>query len=148
MNRLLYEKSISDNGHLIIPFVFSTVNSQTIYSYKLLSALVHKGTFHKAENPAGFYSNSIEGIFDVAQEHLNAHSDVFSPVDYFKCRYTYRYNLIIVYEESGKYFYDHYKSDSLNNVAAPKLFQSKDDCLRWIKAGLDRYPASEEAATI
>lgn len=39
MSRLLYEKSVSYKGYLIIPFVFGIANSQSIYSYKLLSEL-------------------------------------------------------------------------------------------------------------
>jgi hypothetical protein len=84
----------------------------------------------------------------VAREHLKENSDVISSLDYFKCRYTYKENLIIIYEELGKYFYDHYKPDNLNNLAAPKLFQSEQDCLSWIKQGLDRSNIGEESEKI
>jgi hypothetical protein len=138
MSRLLYEKSVPDKGHLIIPFIFGVADGKSIYSYKLLSELGHKGKFHKAENPAGIYSNSSDSIIAIAKEHLDNSSDVVTTIDYFKYRYTYLYNLIIVHETAGKYFYDHYKPEGLNNVAAPKLFNSEYECISWIKQGLDR----------
>lgn len=137
MSRLLYEKSVSSQGHLIIPFVLVLADTQAIYSYKLLSEVGHKGKFHKSDNPAVTYSNSIDRIVEVAKEHLSQNSDVVTSVDYFKCRYTYRHNLIIIYEGAGKYFYDHYKPEELNNVAAPKIFNSEQECINWIKQGLD-----------
>lgn len=145
MSQLLYEKSVSYKGYLIIPFVFGIADGQSVYSYKLLSELGHKGKFHKSENPAGIYSSSWEGSIAVAKEHLDQNSKVFSSDDYFKRRYTYQNNLIIVYETGGKYFYDHYKPDQLNNVAAPKLFKSEQECISWIKQGLDRSVIGEEA---
>jgi hypothetical protein len=144
MNRLLYEKSVSYKEHLIIPFLFGKADSEAIYSYKLLAELGHKGKFHKSENPAGIHSNSIDTIIDIAKEHLEQNSDIESHVDHFKLRYTYRHNLIIVYESFGKYFYDHYKPESLNNVAAPKLFQSEQECINWIKLGLDGSVGSSQ----
>lgn len=137
MSRLLYEKSVSSQGHLIIPFVLVLADTQAIYSYKLLSEVGYKGQFHKSDNPAVTYSNSIDRIIEVAKEHLTQNSDVVTSVDYFKCRYTYRHNLIIIYEGAGKYFYDHYKPEELNNVAAPKIFNSEQECINWIKQGLD-----------
>jgi hypothetical protein len=144
MSRLLYENSISYKGHLIIPFIFEIADRQVIYSYKLLSELGHRGKFHKSENPAGIYSNSIDNIIDVAREHLDKESDIVSNVEYFKRRYTYQNNLIIIYEGAGKYFYDHYKPEALNNVAAPKIFKSEQDCINWIKQGVDHSNIDEE----
>ncbi|MEB3827541.1 hypothetical protein [Phormidium sp. CCY1219] len=138
MSRLLYEKSVAYLGHLIIPYLFGTVDRESIYSYKLLSELGHKGIFHKAENPAGMYSSSVDGIIEIAREHLEEYSDVLDSMEVFQQRYTYRDNLIIVYEMGGKYFYDHFKPDSLKNLAAPKIFKSKRECINWIKKGLDR----------
>ncbi len=138
MSRLLYEHSVSYEGHLIIPFVYGTIDSQTIYSYKLLSELGHNGELHKLENPAGMYANSLNGIIDIAEEHLEYHSDVDSKQDYFRNRYTYQNNLVIVLEQAGKFFYDHYPPNELNNIAAPKLFDTERKCLDWIKQGLDR----------
>jgi len=143
MRRLLYENSVSYKGHLIIPFVFGMANGD-IYSYTLLSELGHKGKFHKVENPAGIYSSRIAAIIDVAKEHLDEHSDIVSMGDYFKSRYVYRDNLIIVYQLSEKYFYDHYKPESLNNVAAPKIFTSDRECINWIKQGLDSSQINQE----
>jgi len=145
MSRLLYEKSVSHRGHLIIPFVFGLVDGRSIYSYRLISELGNKGRFHKAENPAGICSNRLDIIIDIAQEFLEENSDVVNSVNYFRRRYTYNHNLIIVYEELGKYFYDHYKPDSLKNVAAPKIFASEEDCLTWIKQGLDAANLGEKA---
>ncbi|MBD2042452.1 hypothetical protein H6F56_17540 [Microcoleus sp. FACHB-672] len=142
MNRLLYENSVSYQGHLIIPFIFGVADGLGIYSYTLLSELGYKGQFHKFQNPAGIYSDSIESIIDVAKEHLETNSDVKSNIDIFKFRYTYQDNLIIVYQLADKYFYDHYKPDSLNNVAAPKIFATESECIHWIKQGLDRSKAS------
>lgn len=145
MNRLIYEKSVSHQGHLIIPFVFAVIDSKSIYSYKLLSELGHKGKFHKTENPSGICSNKLDTIIDIAKEFLDENSDIATSMDIFSHRYTYCHNLIIVYEESGKYFYDHYKQDNLNNIAAPKIFASEQDCLDWVKQGLDHSSTSAKA---
>lgn len=138
MSRFLYEKSVSYQGHLIIPLIFGIVDSSCIYSYTLLSELGHKGKFHKAENPATIYSNSLDEIINVAKAHLDENSDIVNSLDLFKIRYTYQDNLIIISNLSGKYFYDHYPPDQLNNIAAPKIFQSEIDCINWVKQGLDR----------
>ncbi|VXD24117.1 hypothetical protein [Planktothrix paucivesiculata] len=138
MDRFLYEKSISYQGYLIIPFVRVTVSDKKIYSYILLSQLGHKGKFHKSENPADLYCSQLEKIIEIAQDHLDKYSDIIPKGDYFQCRYTYQNDLILIYKEDGKYYYDHYKSYSLNNIAAPKLFTSEQDCINWVKAGLDR----------
>ena len=89
MSILLYEKSVSYQGHLIIPFVYSLIQDQNIYSYKLLSERGYKDQFHKSENPAAIYSGSVEGIIAIAKEHLIKHSDVKEQIDSFKSRYTY-----------------------------------------------------------
>ena len=144
MSRLIYEKSVSSKGHLIIPFMLGKIDSVTIYSYKLLSGLGDRGKFHKADNPQGIYSDNISRILDIAKEHLEQYSDLAPPKDYFKARYTYRENLIIIYDEKGRYFYDHYKPDSLVNLAAPKLFKSEQACITWVKQGLDRSNPNEK----
>ena len=138
MSRLLYEQSVSYKGYLIIPFVLTEVNNQSIYSYKLLSQSGHKSKLHKSDNPEGTYANTLECLIDIAKKYLDEHADIISKNDYFKHRYTYRNDLIIIYEEANKYFYDHYKPNSLNNVAAPKIFSSERECINWVKAGLDR----------
>jgi hypothetical protein len=137
MTRLLYEKSVSLQGHLIIPFVLILADTQAIYSYRLLSELGHKGKFHKLENPADIYASSVNRIIEIAREHLAQNSDVVSNLDYFKSRYTYRHSLIIIHESSGRYFYDHYKPEELDNIAAPKIFSSEQECINWIKQGFD-----------
>jgi hypothetical protein len=137
MSRLLYESSVSFEGYLIIPFVYGKVDNYEIYSYKLLSEIGQKSQFHKAENPAEIYGNSLSNIIDIAKEHLQKHSDFVSHGDSFRHRYTYHQNLIIVFQQDDKYFYDHYPPELLNNIAAPKLFKSEYECLSWIKQGLD-----------
>jgi hypothetical protein len=142
-NRLLYDSSVSYKGYLIIPFVFGTVDNYAIYSYKLLAALGHKSIFHKTENPAGMYASSLSNIIVIAQEHLAQHAETTYSLDHFQQRYTYRNNLFIISQEAGKYFYDHYAPISLNNIAAPKLFTSENECLTWIKQGLERANTSQ-----
>ncbi len=137
MSRLFYESSVSYRGYLIIPFVFNQVDGHEIYSYKLLSQIGHQSQFHKSENPAGIYGGSIDNIIDIAKEHLDQNIEFISTEDTFKCRYTFRNNLIVVCQEAGKYFYDHYPPDTLNNIAAPKIFKSEYDCISWIKQGID-----------
>lgn len=138
MSRLLYERSVSYLGYLIIPFVFTRVDGEAIYSYVLLSALGRKGEFHRAENPAGIYSSEIDEAIDIAEEHLEDYSDSDLWDDYFQNRYTYHDNLIITYQIADKCFYDHYPPDSLQNIAAPKIFETEFDCIQWVKSGLDR----------
>ncbi|MGB3637694.1 MAG: hypothetical protein WBA39_08975 [Rivularia sp. (in: cyanobacteria)] len=137
MNHLLYERSVSYKGYLIIPFVFGKADSYEIYSYKLLSEIGAKSQYHKAENPAKIYGSSIENIINIAKEHVDNNSDLVSDGDKFKHRYVFRNNLIIVSQEAGKYYYDHYLPDSLNNIAAPKLFKSEYECWCWVKQGID-----------
>jgi len=137
-NRLLYDNSVSYKGYLIIPFVFGTADNYAIYSYKLLAAIGHKSMFQKTENPAGLHASSINNIIAIAQEHLDQHSETTPTLDHFQRRYTYRHNLFVIFQEAGKYFYDHYAPTSLNNIAAPKLFTSENECLTWIKQGLER----------
>ncbi|PLZ95970.1 hypothetical protein CEN50_20380 [Fischerella thermalis CCMEE 5268] len=137
MGRLLYEESLSYKGYLIIPFVFGKADNYEIYSYKLLSEIGYRSKFHKVENPAQIYGSSVSNILDIAKEHIDQNSELVSEGDYFKNRYVYRNSLIIIYREEGKYFYDHYPPDSLNNIAAPQIFTSEYECLSWIKQGLD-----------
>lgn len=143
MSRLLYEKSVCHRSHLIVPFIFGQVENQPIYSYKLLSERGSKGKFDKAENPASIYSSSLEEIIKVAKEHLDEKSDVIHSFDLFKHRYTYRDNLIIIANLSGKYFYDHYPPETLKNIAAPRLFKSEQECINWVKEGLDRSHSNQ-----
>ncbi len=138
MKNLLYEQSVSYKGYLIIPFIFGKADNYEIYSYKLLSQLGSKSKYHKAENPAKIYGSSIENIINIAKEHIDNNSDFISDNnDVFKHRYVFRNNLIIVSQEAGKYYYDHYLPDSLNNIAAPKLFNSEYECWCWVKQGIN-----------
>lgn len=138
MNRLLYEKSISHCGYLIIPFAYRSIEKPIVYSYTLLSDRGWKGKFHNVENPAGLYGDSIEAAIAVAREHLYLHSDSHPTEDPFKERYIYRNHLFILYEQGGKCFYDHYPPETLKNLAAPKIFSSKVECIRWITEELTR----------
>jgi hypothetical protein len=137
MSRLLYESSISYKGYLIIPFVFGKADNYEIYSYKLLSEIGHRSQFHKAENPAKIYGSGVSNIVDIAKEHITKNLEFVSLGDSFKSRYIYRNNLIIIFQEGDKFFYDHYPPELLNNIAAPKLFKSEYECLSWIKQGFD-----------
>lgn len=143
MGRLLYEKSVAYQGHLIIPFVYGMADGKPICSYRLLSEQGHQGQLHQSENPAGIYSDQVDVILKIAQEHLEQCLPVKrSQADYFQQRYTYCDNLIIVHPEANRVFYDHYPPDKLNNIAAPKLFASETDCIDWVKQGIDQLHAS------
>ena len=149
MKRLLYEKSVSFKGFLIIPSEYRRLHGETLYTYSLLADVGHKSSLHRVDNPAGVYSSAIEGILKIAKEHLNTQppgtefTDQYG-VDHFKHRYTYRDNLIIVAEAQGKVFYDHYPPFELRNIAAPRIFTSQKDCMQWVKRGLDHnQPHSE-----
>ena len=137
MSRLLYENSVSYKGYLIIPFVYGKADNYEIFSYKVLAEIGHKSRFHKADNPAQIYGSNINNIVEIAKEHIDINADFGHQGDSFKSRYIYRHNLIIVYHENGKYFYDHYPPELLNNIAAPKLFKSEFECLNWVQQGLD-----------
>ena len=157
MARLLYEQSTSYSGHLIIPFVNQTLAGQDIFSYRLLSEWGYKGRLHRAENPGGIYSCSASGITQIAKEYLDAKTQhdteasragrstvlpdtdtlALPSRDYFRQRYTYKQNLIIVFHARHKFFYDHYPPTSLKNIAAPKIFNTEHACLTWIKNGID-----------
>lgn len=144
MTRLMYESSYSYKGYLIIPFVFGKADAYEIYSYKLLSSIGSRSKLHKQENPAGIYASSISSIINIACEYIDDHLEFLNYGDVFKRRYTYRDNLIILFQECGKFFYDHYAPESLNNIAAPKIFKSEQECLGWIKAGLDESHTRRE----
>ncbi len=139
MNRFLYEKSISYQGYLIIPFLFAKVGGEFIYSYALLSARGYDDEFHKAKNPTGLCSNTLGGIIEIAEQHLKEYSINLKEDNYFEQRYTYQNTLIIIHQQRTRCFYDHYPSHELRNIAAPTLFLNTDDCINWIKKRLDRY---------
>jgi hypothetical protein len=145
MSHLLYENSVSYKGYLIIPFVFGKADQYEIYSYKLLSEVGRKSQFHKADNPAKIYGNSTSNIVEIAREHIDQNADFVSQRDIFQSRYVYRKNLIILFHENDKYFYDHYPPELLNNIAAPRLFKSEYECLKWIKQGLDSQHMGQRA---
>jgi hypothetical protein len=143
MKHLLYAQSVSHRGYLIIPFEFAKFDTEMVYSYILLSDKGYKGSFHKAKNPAALYSSNLEELVDIAKTHLDAKAEEDRDIDYFHQRYVYRDNLIVIHEEVGKCFYDHYPPDELRNIAAPKLFYTAHDCLSWVKRGLDRNQLSK-----
>jgi hypothetical protein len=136
--RHLYEKSVLHCGYLVIPFQSGTLSGHEIYSYRLLSVYDRQGCFHKTENPAQLYAESVEGAVAIAHEFLDTHSDLQHIPDYPQQRYIYQGNLIVISQIAGKYFYDHYPPDSLNNLSAPKLFECEDHCIAWVKQGIDR----------
>jgi hypothetical protein len=140
-DRFLYEKSVAYQECLIIPFVLSWVGGEEIYSYGLLSEQGYTSQFHQAENPAKLYSSQIPDIIAIAQKHLDTQL-ILESSDYFRQRYTYNHNLIVIHQEGDKCFYDHYAPKSLVNIAAPKIFDHDLDCINWVKLGLKRNQAS------
>lgn len=139
MSQFLYEQSVSYRGYLIIPFVFNCIDGHNVYSYSLLSDRGRNSKLHRAKNPAKLYSSKLAEIIDIAKQHLNRWTKLPEKADYFQQRYIYKSNLIIIHQAAGKCFYDHYQPDSLNNIAAPKLFDSPEECLDWIKQELERH---------
>jgi hypothetical protein len=137
IDRFLYEKSATHQECLIIPFVYSCVDGQDIYSYTLLSEQGYTSILHQAENPAKLYSGEIKGIIAIAQQHLDTQITLEGS-DYFRQRYTYNHNLIIIHQQGNKCFYDHYAPSKLINIAAPKIFSSTSECIDWVKLGLQR----------
>ena len=137
MNRFLYEKSVTYQECLIIPFVSGCIDGDDIYSYSLLSEQGYTSQLHQAKNPAQSYSSKLPKIIEIAKHHLDGQFTLEGS-DYFRQRYTYRDHLIVLHEEGGKCFYDHYSPRKLVNIAAPKVFDNVDDCIRWVKLGLLR----------
>lgn len=137
IDRFLYEKSVTHQECLIIPFVHSYFDGQDIYSYALLSEQGYTSILHQAENPAKLYSGAIEGIIAIAKQHLDTQITL-EGADYFRQRYTYDHNLIIIHQQGNKCFYDHYAPNKLVNIAAPKIFFNASDCIDWVKSGLQR----------
>ena len=135
IDRFLYEKSVVYQECLIIPFVFSYVDGQKIYSYSLLSEQGYTSILHQALNPAQLYSNEISDIIAIARQHLD-NQIILEGSHYFQERYTYNHNLIIIHQAGNKCFYDHYAPNKLVNIAAPKIFSSSLECIEWIKLGL------------
>lgn len=133
----LYEKLVFHAGYLIIPFQFGIVSGCVIYSYRLLSAFDRRGCFHKAENPAELYADSIAGVVAIAQEFLDIHSDLGTEPEFIQQRYVYQGNLILISQIGEKFFYDHYPPNRLMNLAAPRLFTCENDCIAWVKQGID-----------
>jgi hypothetical protein len=141
IDRFLYEKSAIYQECLIIPFVYSCVDNQDIYSYALLSEQGYTSILHQAENPAKLYSGEIEGIIAIAQQHIDTQVTLEGS-NYFRQRYTYNHNLIIIHQEANKCFYDHYAPSKLVNIAAPKIFTTTAGCIEWVKSGLQSNQTS------
>ncbi|MGD1921102.1 MAG: hypothetical protein ACFCAD_20800 [Pleurocapsa sp.] len=137
MNRFLYEKSVTYQECLIIPFVSGCIDGDDIYSYSLLSEQGYTSQLHQAKNPAQSYSSKLSKIIAIAKHHLD-NQFTLEGSDYFRQRYTYRDNLIILHQEGGKCFYDHYAPRKLVNIAAPKVLNDVDECINWVRAGLQR----------
>ena len=137
IDRFLYEKSVTHQECLIIPFVYSCIDGQNVYSYALLSEQGYTSQLHQAQNPARLYSSKITGIIAIAKQHLDSQV-ILEGSRYFRQRYTYNHNLIIIHQEANKCFYDHYAPTKLVNIAAPKIFNSTSDCIEWVKSGLQR----------
>lgn len=137
-HQYLYEKLAFHCGYLVIPFQCSMISGADLYSYRLLGAFERQGRFHEAVNPTEEYAGSVERVMAIAQTFLEHHSDLPSATTYVQQRYVYQGNLILISEIAGKYFYDRYPPDRLQNLAAPKLFEDEDNCITWVKQGIDR----------
>jgi hypothetical protein len=133
----LYERSVVYRGYLIIPFPYGTLAGVRVHSYRLLSLVANQAPFHRVENPAARYAETLESIIEIAKDHLDQGLQEGQIPNYYQQHYVYRHNLIIVSAIGGKFFYDHYPPHSLNNIAAPKIFTCEQDCIDWVKQGLD-----------
>ncbi|MGF1603138.1 MAG: hypothetical protein ACFCU8_14160 [Thermosynechococcaceae cyanobacterium] len=140
--RLLYEQSGVHRGYLIIPFLYGTVTGVTLYSYRLLSLVSSQALLHRAENPCDRIAEDPLSMVAIAKAHLDEQLAEEKTPDYCQQHYVYRHNLIIISAIGDKVFYDHYPPSGLNNIAAPKLFASEQECIEWVKQGLDR-PSSD-----
>jgi hypothetical protein len=137
-HRYLYEKLAFHCGYLAIPFQCGMISGSDLYSYQLLCAYDRQGHFQQAVNPTEEYAGSVERVLAIAQTFLEHHSDLPSTTAYVQHRYVYQGNLILISHIAGKHFYDHYPPDSLNNLAAPRLFEDEETCIAWVKQGIDR----------
>jgi hypothetical protein len=137
VNRLLYESCVSHKEYLIIPFLLGKAGNYEIFSYRLLSQIPSKSRFHRAENPAQVYGNSLENIIQIAQEHLDKQPESPSQSQCLTTHYIYRQNLILVFKENGKCSYQHYPPEFFHNIAESKLFPSEYECLNWVQKVLD-----------
>lgn len=137
-HRYLYEKLVLHYGYLVIPFQCGAIAGSDLYSYQLLCAFERHGCFHRAINPTEEYAGSVERMMAIAQAFLSAHSDLKATLPSHQQRYVYQGHLVLISEIAGKYFYDHYPPQSLNNLAAPKLFETEERCISWVKQGIDR----------
>ncbi len=135
IDRFLYEKSVAYQECLIIPFLFSCVDGQDIYSYSLLSEQGYTSSLHQSENPAQLYSPEVQGIVAIAKQHLDSQTTLEGS-GYFQQRYTYNRNLIIIHQQGNKCFYDHYAPSRLVNIAAPKIFNNALECIEWLTYSL------------
>ncbi|MEL6579369.1 MAG: hypothetical protein AAFQ14_06435 [Cyanobacteria bacterium J06621_12] len=138
IDRFLYEKSVTYQECLVIPFLHSYLDDQDIFSYALLSEQGYTSVLHQAENPAKLYANDLPGIIATAQQHIDTQVTLEGS-HYFRQRYTYDHNLIIIHQEGNRCFYDHYAPTKLVNIAAPKIFASPVDCVEWVTSGLKRF---------
>jgi hypothetical protein len=138
-HRYLYEKLAFHYGYLVIPFKCGMISGADLYSYQLLCAFERQGHFNREVNPTEEYAASVERVMAIAQTFLAHHSDLPSVTNYVQQRYIYQGNLIVISQIAGKYFYDHYAPDNLTNIAAPRLFEDEEDCIAWVKQGIDRF---------
>jgi hypothetical protein len=138
---MLYEQSVVHQGYLVIPFLYGTVMGTALYSYRLLSLVSHQAPFHRAENPCDRIATDPLKMIAIAKAHLNEHLATEQTPDYCQQYYVYRHHLIIISAIGDKVFYDHYPPSGLNNIAAPKIFASEQECIQWVKQGLDQRPS-------
>ena len=138
MTKYLYEKAASHRGFLIIPYEAARLSGRPLYSYVLLAGYGYQHQWHKTENLAGVYTEDIYEVVIHAKAHLDRHEACGGKESHFSGSYTYLRNLVVIYEAAGRFYYDQYAPESLTNIAAPKLFSTKQDCIEWVRLGLLR----------
>ena len=138
MLKYQYDKAATHRGFLIVPFEVTRISGRPIYSYVLLSGYGYQHQWHKSENLAGIYAEDIYEVIVHAKAHLDREDACGGKQGHFSSSYTYLRNLIVIYEAAGRFYYDHYAPERLTNIAAPKLFSSKEKCIDWVRTGLLR----------
>ena len=139
MTTYQYDKATAHRGFLIVPFEVTRLSGRPLYSYVLLSGYGSQHQWHKSGNLAGIYAEDIYDVIHHAKVHLDRQDACGGKSGHFSNSYTYLRNLVVIYESADRYYYDHYAPDSLTNIAAPKLFSSKEECIEWVRAGLLRH---------
>ncbi|WP_026100911.1 hypothetical protein [Synechococcus sp. PCC 7336] len=146
MTNYQYDKAASHRGFMIIPFEGGKISGRSLFSYVLLSGYGYQHQWHKTENIAGVYAEDAYEVVKLAKAHLDRHKAIGGSPTHFTLSYTYLNNLIVIHEAAGRFYYDHYTPGNLNNIAAPKLFSSEQECIEWVRLGLLRRTVRQALA--